>query len=345
MASSWIVKRPAKDGSSRYHVRFRTGGRETKASYAGSFRREADARARLRWVDGELAAMRVPDVALVAAQPKKAPTLREVADRWLASRIDVADQTRRQHHADVNRVAPLLGRRIDEIASADIAAVVSQLVEAGKARETIRKSVMALAMIFDYAGVDPNPARDKRTIKLPRAEREEIKPPTAEHIRAVHALLGTQHRLPLLTLDDTGMRLSELAELTWGDVDEARGRWRISASTSKTGKARWVRVTPTIFAAVMDLCPRDDRAPERRVFEGFGGDRFRTAIGRACTAAGVPAFSPHDLRHRRISLLLREEDPVTVARLVGHARASMSLDVYGHVLVDEAELDYETMLR
>jgi hypothetical protein len=27
------------------------------------------------------------------------------------------------------------------------------------------------------------------------------------------------------------------------------------------------------------------------------------AIARACTAAGVPTFSPHDLRHRRISLL------------------------------------------
>jgi len=54
---------------------------------------------------------------------------------------------------------------------------------------------------------------------------------------------------------------------------------------------------------VLDLCPREDRSPERRVFAGFGGDRFRTAITRASTAAGVPAFSPHDLRHRRISLL------------------------------------------
>src|ERR1700730_3736532 len=48
---------------------------------------------------------------------------------------------------------------------------------------------------------------------------------------------------------------------------------------------------------------RQDRVPDRRVFQGFGGDRFRTALTRACTAAGVPAFSPPDLRHRRISLL------------------------------------------
>ena len=49
--------------------------------------------------------------------------------------------------------------------------------------------------------------------------------------------------------------------------------------------------------------PRDDRAPERPVFQGFGADKFRTALTRACTAAGVPVFSPHDLRHRRVSLL------------------------------------------
>jgi integrase len=35
-------------------------------------------------------------------------------------------------------------------------------------------------------------------------------------------------------------------------------------------------------------------------------DRLRTAIARACRAAGVPAFSPHGLRHRRISLLHRQ---------------------------------------
>jgi hypothetical protein len=41
----------------------------------------------------------------------------------------------------------------------------------------------------------------------------------------------------------------------------------------------------------------------------------------------------------------RREDPVTVSRLVGHAKASMSIDVYGHVLLDEAEINYEEMLR
>jgi len=63
-----------------------------------------------------------------------------------------------------------------------------------------------------------------------------------------------------------------------------------------------VTVPEPLFAAVLELCPRDDQTPERRVFQGVTADRLRTAIGRACAAAGVPAFSPHDLRHRRISL-------------------------------------------
>ena len=342
MPSAWIERRPSGRGT-RYRVKWRAGGREDVPRAAGTFPTAREARIRRDWVAGELAAMRMPDQTLLAA-PERAPQLREVADRWLESRIDVADHTRLQHRSDIARALPTLGdRSVDEITAADIAALVAELAKTKK-RETVKKTITALAMTFDFAGIDPNPARDRRTVKLPRADREEIRPPTADHVLAVHDLLPDRYRLPLLVLDDTGMRLSELERLSWGDVDEPRGRWRVSAGVSKTGRPRWVKVTPEVFAAVMAQCPRDDRVPERRVFQGFRGDAFRTAIGRACVAAGVPAFSPHDLRHRRISLLLREEDPVTVSRLVGHARASMSLDVYGHVLVDETELDYAELL-
>jgi integrase len=159
-----------------------------------------------------------------------------------------------------------------------------------------------LGMVLDHAGIEPNPVRAK-TIKLPREQKTEINPPTAEHIEAVHSLLPTRYRLPLLVLDATGMRLGELEGLSWGDVDEGRLRWRVSQAVSKTNRPRWVSVPEPIFEAVLELCPRDDRAPQRLVFQSFGGDRFRTALTRACTATGVPHFSPHDCRHRRISLL------------------------------------------
>jgi hypothetical protein len=119
-------------------------------------------------------------------------------------------------------------------------------------------------------------------VRLPREQKTEIVPPTAEHVLAVHDVLPPRYRLPMLVLDGTGMRLGELEYLTWGDVDESRGRWRVSAAVSKTSRARWVPVPPPLFAAVLELCPRDDRAPERRVFEGFGGDSSaRRSRGRA----------------------------------------------------------------
>ena len=115
------------------------------------------------------------------------------------------------------------------------------------------------------------------------------------------------------------MHVGELERLTWGDVDEPRGRWRVSQVVAKTRRGRWVNVPPVVFGAVLKLCPRDDRSPARRVFQGFGADRFRTAISRACVAAGVPVFSPHDLRHRRIS-------PCTSSASRGPESASRSVN-------------------
>src|SRR5262249_51390335 len=87
------------------------------------------------------------------------------------------------------------------------------------------------------------------------------------------------------------------------------------------------------------------RTAEQRVFAGFGADRFRTAIARACRAAGVPVFSPHDLRHRRISLLHLAGVPwARIGENVGQRSLKVTSDVYSHVLADEAELDYGTLL-
>ena len=251
--------------------------------------------------------------------------------------------TRLTHRSAVRRVFPILGtRRVDELEPADVAELVGVLHAAGSSRETIRKSIVALAQVLDHAGVSPNPARDRVHVRLPREERTELNPPSGEHVRAVHALLPDRYRLPLLVLDATGMRVGELEQLTWGDVDEPRSSWRVSQAASKTGRARWVPVPLPVFEAVLELVPREDRTAERRVFLGFGADRFRTAITRACRAAGVPTFSPHDLRHRRISF--RHLAGVPWARIgehVGQRNLAVTANMYTHVLVDELELDYE----
>jgi integrase len=274
-----------------------------------------------------------------------APTFSEAADRWLASRIDVAENTKCNHRSAVAAIVPLIGsRRVDSIEAPDVAELVASLCETRR-RETVRKMLLVLGMIFDHAGVTPNRVRDKTAVKLPFERKTEIVPPTAEHVRAVHDLLPTRYRLPLLVLDATGIRLGEMEGLTWGDVDESRGRWWVSQAVSKTGRARWVNVSPVVFEAVMALVPRDDRTPDRPVFQGFGGDRFRTAVTRACTAAGVPAFSPHDPRHRRIILLHLGGVPwARIGEHVGQRNLAVTANTFSHVLADEAELDYAELL-
>ena len=202
----------------------------------------------------------------------------------------------------MGRLLPRFGDRpITDIDAQTVAGLVAALHEQGLKKQTIRKAASVLAMVLDHARVQPNPARDRLTVKLPREKRRHVQPPTAEHVAAVVRLLPKRYRVPALVLDATGMWIGELEALTWGDVDEPRERWRIA--TSKTGRPRWVSPPPLLLDAVFDLCPRDDRHPDRRVFEQVTSERLRAAMTRACTAADIPAFSPHDLRHRRVSLL------------------------------------------
>ena len=243
MASAWITPRTTKHGEKRYRVEFRVGGREARTRYGGSFKRKADADERKRWISRELAARRVPDLRF--HESVEAPTLLEAYERWQASRVDVSEATATYQRSAIRRAKSLLNRAVDSITVEDVAELVGEVTAAGRSRETIRKTITVLSMVLDFAGVQPNPARDRVRVRLPREERVEIQPPTAAHVEAIHRLLAPAHRLPLLVLDATGMRVGELEGLTWGDVDEQRGRWRVSAAVSKTKRARWVQVPPS----------------------------------------------------------------------------------------------------
>ena len=108
----------------------------------------------------------------------------------------------------------------------------------------------------------------------------------------------------------------------------------------------WVEL-PDVLAEAREasLPARDDRDLDARLFPGVSADRLRTAIARACRALGVPVFSPHDLRHRRISLLHRQgRSWAEIARFVGQRKLSITADTYTHVLVDGREADYRALV-
>jgi site-specific recombinase XerC len=177
------------------------------------------------------------------------------------SRLDVAEATRVQHRTALNRALPTLGaRRLDQLSPQDVADLVADLAEQGKAGESIRKTLTALAMVFDHAGIRPNPARDRTAVKLPREEPEEPNPPTADQLEAVHRLLPSRHRLPFLFLDWSGARVSAIDLTLVGDYDEARRRVRLRAATTKTRRALWVELHPALADAIeLSIGPREDR--------------------------------------------------------------------------------------
>lgn len=345
MASAWIRKRPTRDGV-RFRVEYRLGGRESRPRYAGSFRTQREALARKAWVAGELAALRVPDVGGLVA-PVAAPLLRDVAKRWQESRVDVRESTTIQHRTALGRVLPLLGdRRVDAIGTAEVAGLVAGLVEKGKARESIRKSVTALAMVLDFAGLTPNPARDRVQVKLPREEPGEMEPPRADHVEAVGWLLVPDYLLALLVLDATGVRVGELEAATLGDLDESRKAWLVRAAVAKTRRSRWVELPDDLFEAIVERLPaREDRQPGSPLFRNVTADRLRTAIGRACRDAGVPRFGPHALRHRRISLLHRQGVSwAAIGERVGQRSKLVTADTYTHAIGDGREVDRAKLL-
>jgi integrase len=329
------------EGRKRYRVEYRLGGRATRIRYGGSFKTKRQAQVRRAYIGGELAARRVPELAAFV-EPILAPTFAEAAKRWQASRVDVAEATKVQHRSAINRALPILGeRRVDELTAQDVAELVAAIHTQGKSRESIRKTRTALAMVLDHERVDPNPARDA-SVKLPREEPHEAQPPSAADVQTVYRRIPAKHRLALLWLDWSGARVASVDHLLVGDYDEARRRVRLRAATTKTRRALWVELPPVLAEAIEATLPhRRFRDPELRLFADSGADALRTAIAKACKAAGIPLFSPHDLRHRRISLLhLRGVPWARIGEFVGQRNLAVTANTYSHVLIDEAEVDY-----
>ncbi len=185
-------------------------------------------------------------------------------------------------------------------------------------------------------------------MKLPERAREEVSPPSSDEWRAIEANISKRLRVVVRFIECEGVRVSEALQLTYGDVDFANGRVRISKARTKgrTAGQRWLPVPDELMDEIAELVPLEDRQRDRRVFAGIADTHVRDGLYRACRNAEIAAYSPHDLRHRRISVWVAEGfDAVAVKTWAGHARASMSLDVYGHVIIDPAADEWRGFWR
>ena len=160
----------------------------------------------------------------------------------------------------------------------------------------------------------------------------------------------------------TGLRISELLGLVWDDVDFAAGVIHVRAQLSRAHRgAPARRVAPKTPASVRDvplvaqlarlLSAHRQRSRFARgadwVFATARGTPYghrnvsRRCLGRAAQLAGLnddgwPPLRFHDLRHTFASHLIIDLglDPAQVSRILGHARITITLDIYTHLFED-----------
>lgn len=315
MASCYITARNTGRGRS-YHVKYRRGGGAFPVEHGGVFPTKRSAEIRRSLILDWLAAGKNPQVEL---RRLVSPTRRvaDLAAAWLAGRVDIDASTLVTYTTHTERVKDAFGKRPPEaVTPSDVVAFISSLK---LAPGTVRQVVGVLRMILDEADLSANPARDRR-IRLPRADTRVVEPPDAKRVLACFQHARLAHRATLVLLEQTGLRVSEALGLQPRDVDASGDRVRVRPEESKRDRPRWVPV-PDWLGELLVL--------------PLGGTRqaVYNAVKAGCEDAGVHHFRPHDLRHRRASLWHQQGIPaVELAARLGHARPSMSLDVYSHVM-------------
>jgi integrase len=112
----------------------------------------------------------------------------------------------------------------------------------------------------------------------------------------------------------------------------------IVETTTKTKRTRHVPVPQPVWDRLTNELPDEPNAlvfPRQR-----GGllplEEYRRAFDRACAEVGIEGLTPHGLRHTTASLAISAGANVKVVqRMLGHATAAMTLDLYGHLLNDD----------
>ncbi|ORX21857.1 integrase [Mycobacterium xenopi] len=112
----------------------------------------------------------------------------------------------------------------------------------------------------------------------------------------------------------------------------------IVETTTKTNRTRHVPIPEPVWQRLKRELP--DK-PDALVFPSHRGgylpiEEYRRAFDKGCAAVAIEGLVPHGLRHTTASLAISSGGNVKVVqRLLGHASAAMTLDLYGHLFDDD----------
>ena len=335
-------------GTVRYRARVKSQGREIAARV---FDRKADA---IAWEQDQRRRLRLGEW----IDPRRGQVpLSVVAADWMGSRSSVKRRTRESDEAAWrNYIQPRFGNwPVASITAAEVSSWVGSLVARGLAPSTATRALATLRSILAFAVADGRVQHNvAAVVRRPTSgqARREGQALTLDELRALMEACQGRYRdvVPVLAL--AGLRWGELAGLQVGDRVSIPGpglRLRRTVLASGGGGALYVDTLKSnrgrTVPLVLDLVPIVDRwsagkAPDAWLFEApHGGplreSNWKRSVGwsAATAAAGLRGFRVHDLRHTAASVwLAARADPKVVQRVLGHATASMTMDLYGHLI-------------
>jgi integrase len=335
-------------GAVRFRARVKWQGREVATR---SFERRMDA---VAWEQDQSRRLRRGEW----VDPRRGMVpLREVAQAWLRSRSTQKERTQDTDEGNWRRyIEPRFGSRpVASITQAEVTEWIGGLVTGqGLAPATVTRALATFRGILDHGVADERITRNVAAkVRAPRRRSvHEPKALTVEQLRVLAGALGERDGDLALFLGLTGLRWSEVAALRVSDVIEvpglgvrvqrattsAGGGGRLVTDSVKNNRARTVPV-------VEELRPVIDRAIGRRAKAGllFGsptGDQLRlsnwrrdSGWSRVTADLGFAPLRIHDLRHTAASVWIAAgADVKVVQRVLGHATASMTVDLYGHLM-------------
>lgn len=255
-------------------------------------------------------------------------------------------------------VEPQWGARpVASIKKSQVSAWVGKKT-AEKSAQTVRRMVFVLAGILELAVDDKAIVRNPTAgLVLPPKVRKAPRYLTHAQVEELAKQVEGQHSTIVRFLAYTGLRWGELAALRVQDVDLVKGRITVERNavlvnglyeigTPKTGKPRTLGFAPFLKFPLRPLLK--DKPLDGLVFgngaypikyPNAGDGWFVGAVKRARAADDkFPQITLHDLRHTAASLAVSAGANVkAVQRMLGHASAAMTLDVYADLFDEDMD--------
>ena len=322
-------------GAKSYILNYRVAGRSRRATLARCSEislKEARERA-----GRELAAIRdgETDPLERRRELREAPTVADGLDRFFGEYVPerirtgrMKERTVREYRLQANAtIRPAIGKRqIADVRRADIERMVKQL------RPVQRNRVLALTSrlfnlfeMWDWRPQRTNPARG---VEKSREEpRDRTLAPT-EFAALAEALKVEQASSPaavaaIRLASMTGLRISEVIGMRWGDIDFEAGR--VTLPTTKTG--RRTQALSSVALEALAALPRIN-GNDYVFTTGEGAITYKTTRGafdRAAKRAGIEDIRLHDLRRSLMTAAAAEGVSTHVLRdLLGHKTTTMA---------------------